>query len=57
MKYKGYSNGKVYDVAEIDNQDNKIGLVQLDKYRSPVWCTFERIEIVPTKKGAKNENS
>jgi hypothetical protein len=43
MKYKGYSNGKEYEVFEIDPLHPNCGLVQLPEYRIKTWCLFEKI--------------
>jgi hypothetical protein len=42
MKY-GYSNGKCYQLIK---RNGMTGYLYVDGWRSPVWCTFEKIEEV-----------
>ena len=44
MEYIGVSNGKEYEILEIDPDAPTCGLVKLDCHRSPAWCTFEIIK-------------
>ena len=37
----GYSNGNRYELIK---HNGLIGYLYVDGWRSPVWCTFERIE-------------
>ena len=39
----GISNGKAYQVLKQSKDDPDIGVVVMDGYTRPVWCTFEAI--------------
>ena len=45
--YIGYSKGKSYRVLKVNEEEPLIGLVELEEFLHPCWCTFEKIEEVP----------
>ena len=45
----GFSNKKEYHILEIAPWDNNIGLVEIEGWLFPVWCTFERIIMTTTE--------
>lgn len=46
----GYSNSKEYQLLAIEGNN---GLVELPEWLYPVWCIFERIEVINNKKNIK----
>lgn len=43
-KWIGFLNGEAYPVYKRHNENETIGLTEIEGWSVMVWCTFERIE-------------